>query len=1017
MERWNAFQTLITEITRDMVSLPWREVDAGINVMLARIGAFVGAHRAYIFQCRDDGMMDNTHEWCAEGIAPQIENLRNQPMDLFPWWMERLRNGETIHVPRVADLPPEASAERHILHMQDIVSVIVVPLVRGSVTTGFMGFDSVNEERVWPQFVALVLRVVADILAAVLERRQSDEALHKHHARMEQTIADRTHLAMAEAARAKQSAEELARTVEMLKRTNLTLVETQEKLQASEESSRLLVANSTLAMAVHEMVFDADGQPADYIFLSANAAFERDTGLSRADIVGHRITEVLPGIRETGFIELYGDVVATGKPVVTEQYSEPLQRHYSINAYPLGGTRFATCFQDITKRKHMEQALEEGHKRLETILNAFPDLVFIMDREGVIKDYHSSTPTLLYVPPETFIGHRLDTSLPGDVATALNRCIGRAFTSGEHQSHTYSLEGQDGIAHYEARLCRMDAQRIIGIVRNVTARARAVADLEASEERYRYASMASRDTIWEYDCVSNVKTCSELGNATYGWAADAAHPRSAEWWMERVHPEDRARVESLLADSLVSSECNHLQAEYRFRKANGEYAYVDDRCYILRDKDGAAERVIGAMQDVTKRKREEITQARLQRQLQQAQQIAQAGSWEYDNKENLLLWSGETYRIFGMQPRRFGQSYEAFLATVHPEDLPQVKEAYARSLAEPGYAYELNHRMIRRDTGEVRIVHEKCTHERDADGHVVRSYGLVQDITESVKRNTLLHQSQKLEAMGRLAAGVAHEINNPVSFLMNNFAALETDVICFRDLLTDYRALRGKAESVPGLSDDATLLAVREREANLDFIMADLDSLLSESKAGLVRIADIVTGMQKYSRDDRTDSRESFDVHDGIKTMLAVARNEYKYHCLVTTDFARDLPSIPCVAGKIGQVLLNLFMNAVQAIKEQQRKDKGHIYIRTYRDGNSVCVEVGDDGPGIAPAIRDTIFEPFATTKPTGKGTGLGLSISHDIVVSQHGGNLTVASGEGDGAVFRVCLPVNRNADTKGEGP
>jgi PAS domain S-box-containing protein len=1008
---WKTLQDEINAMSTSLVGLPWQEVDDGIHHALGRLGAFAQAHRAYIFLFRDGNMMDNTHEWCAEGIAPQIDRLKNQEQEDFPWWMERLRRGESIHIPRVSELPDEARAERAILQMQDIESVIVVPLFNGKVLGGFMGFDAVKEARVWPDHVPVLLRVAADIIAGVLDRQRSDRLLHESHARLEQVVEDRTRIAMEEAAHARRASEALQQTVDTLTRTNQALEQTQDELQKSETYARQLVTNSTVAMAVHEIILDADGTPIDYRFLLANAAFEEATGLRVSDIVGRCISEVIPDIGETPFIGLYGEVVMTGQPAVTELYSKPLQRHYAIHAYAMDEHRFATVFQDITKRKAVEQEIEESRNRLETLLDAFPDLMFIVNREGVILDYHAGEPELLAAPPPSFLGHDLDASLPAKVAAGVRTFIERTFLSGKLQIYTYDLSEPRGIAHYEARICPLDDQRVLAVVRDVTEHLQTLAALEASEERFRLAVQASRDVIWEYDINRKQKFWSEAGNTHFGWQADEAHPHDAAWWMEKLHPEDRPYVEGLLSEALTNPVRDSLHADYRFRKHNGDYAHVEDRCHIERDQDGHALRLIGAMHDVTERRQQEMAVARLQAQMNEAQQIAQLGSWGYHHRENRLLWSDETYRIFGIDRSLFSESYEGFLAIIHPDDRPRVEAEFARSLAEPGYAYELDHRLVRRDTGEVRLVHEKCAHERDADGQVLHSYGFVQDITDAVKRNTLSRQSQKLEVMGLLAAGVAHEINNPVSFIMNNFAALETDVIRFRTLLTGYRALCGKAEHVPELAIDAGRIADQEREAKLDFIVDDLDALLAESREGLERIADIVAGMRFFARDDRADNRELWDVNDGVRTTMTIARNEYKYHCHVSADYATDLPAIECMPGKIGQVLLNLLMNATQAVESTRRKEKGRIRIRTFKDADNACIEVSDDGPGIPPAVLDSIFEPFFTTKPLGKGTGLGLAISHDIVVNQHGGSLTVASREGEGATFCVRLPMSGRAE------
>jgi signal transduction histidine kinase len=252
-------------------------------------------------------------------------------------------------------------------------------------------------------------------------------------------------------------------------------------------------------------------------------------------------------------------------------------------------------------------------------------------------------------------------------------------------------------------------------------------------------------------------------------------------------------------------------------------------------------------------------------------------------------------------------------------------------------------------------------------------------------------------------------LNNPLGFLMNNFAALEDDVAAFRGLIADYRALRQRAASVPALAGVTARLAEKEEAARLDFILGDLDGLFRESRDGFARATGIVDTLRNLARDERRDERTEYDLNEGVKSTLVLARNEYKYHSEVNPEYG-DIPRVLCAPGQINQVLLNLVVNAAQAIASQKRAGKGTIRVRTFADDEWVCCDVADDGPGIPDGVREKIMEPFFTTKPPGQGTGLGLAICYDIVVTRHGGTLTVDSREGEGAVFHLRLP--RKAST-----
>ncbi len=255
----------------------------------------------------------------------------------------------------------------------------------------------------------------------------------------------------------------------------------------------------------------------------------------------------------------------------------------------------------------------------------------------------------------------------------------------------------------------------------------------------------------------------------------------------------------------------------------------------------------------------------------------------------------------------------------------------------------------------------------------------------------LLLQSEKMAAVGLVAAGVAHEINNPVGFVGSNLRTLGGYLQDLLTLLDAYAA-----------ADDAAARARAQalaRSLNYEFLRQDIGDLIAESRDGIDRVSRIVQALKTFSHAGDGEWQWA-DLHQGLETTLNIVWNELKYHCTVTRRFA-ELPPVYCLPSQLNQVFMNLLVNAAHAIEGQ-----GEITVATERVGDdAVRVSISDTGKGIAPELRERIFDPFFTTKPVGKGTGLGLALVRDIV-HRHGGDIAVDSEPGRGTTFALTLPV-----------
>ncbi len=262
-----------------------------------------------------------------------------------------------------------------------------------------------------------------------------------------------------------------------------------------------------------------------------------------------------------------------------------------------------------------------------------------------------------------------------------------------------------------------------------------------------------------------------------------------------------------------------------------------------------------------------------------------------------------------------------------------------------------------------------------------------------------LMQSEKLASIGQLAAGVAHEINNPIGYIFSNFSSLEKYVDQLFQMLSAYE------HAEPFLTDPGTATHIHalRREIELDYLKADIPALMAESREGIERVRKIVQDLKDFSRVDARQEWEWANLHKGIDSTLNIVNNEIKYRADVVKKYGVNVPEVECLPSEINQVFMNLLVNAAHAIETE----RGTITIRSGTEGAKVWVEIEDTGSGIAPEILPRIFDPFFTTKPVGKGTGLGLSLAYGIV-KKHDGRIEVDSKRGVGTKFKVILPIGR---------
>jgi two-component system cell cycle sensor histidine kinase/response regulator CckA len=496
---------------------------------------------------------------------------------------------------------------------------------------------------------------------------------------------------------------------------------------------------------------------------------------------------------------------------------------------------------------------------------------------------------------------------------------------------------------------------LLGLSYDLTERKQAEEAVRKSEERFRALVDNSADAIVLVDGQGGVLYQSPSAFRILGYTTEERLGRNA---FELVHPDDLARVAATMRACLASTAPQAVEA--RCRRKDGDWRDLE-MVATNHVADPAVQAVIVNYRDATERRLAEEKLRRSQEWLERAQAVAHVGSWVSDTAEDgALEWSAETLRIFGLLPGSFDGRIETFFSMVHPEDRLAVEKASAEARA--GRAgYGIDHRIVRAD-GSVRWVHEEADVLRDEAGRAASMIGTVQDITDRKRLEEQLLQSQKMEAIGRLAGGIAHDFNN-----------LLTAIIGYADLLA--RRVKGTA-----------------------FLEHNVGEILEAAE----RAAALTRQLLAFSRKQVLQPRV-LSLNAVVADMESMLRRLIGEDVQLVTDLGENLGRVRADPTQLEQVILNLAVNARDAMPRG-----GKLTVETSNveldDGRYVTLSVSDNGIGMDVETCSRVFEPFFTTKELGKGTGLGLAMVYGIV-AQSGGSIRVYSKPGEGATFEVFLP------------
>ena len=656
---------------------------------------------------------------------------------------------------------------------------------------------------------------------------------------------------------------------------------------------------------------------------------------------------------------------------------------------------------DIDERRRIEAERDQAQTLLRSFVEAAPGVVYAKDRQGRILIGNRGTTDLIGLPPEVYVG-RTDAELLNDPAQAATVMATdeRVMASGQTEQLEEEVSFPDGRRAYwlSTKSPLRDADgTVVGLVGtslDITDRKAAEARHLEVEERYRLAAQATNDAIWDWRISDGHVIWNEALTTLFG------HPlaeTTAQWWLDHIHPHDRARVDADI-HAVIEGGGTGWNSEYRFRRADGSFAPVLDRGTVLRGGVGEPLRMIGAMLDLTVRNTAEAALAKSEERLRFATEAGDMGFWDVDLVRDELIWPARTKAMFGISPG-VAVTLRDFYDGIHPDDSEATFAAFAAA-ADPARRtlYDVEYRTVGKEDGVVRWVAAKGRGHFEGD-RCVRVVGVAIEITarkladarlqelnehlesrvlEEVAERTrvedALRQSQKMEAVGQLTGGIAHDFNNMLATVIGPL-----DLLSMRMGDSDPRAKRYIDMAIDGATRAAQLtqrLLAFSRQQPLQPVPLDVNRLIAGMSDLLVH---------------------SLGSNIRLETVLAAQ---------VWCTFAD--------ANQLENVILNLAVNARDALPGGGRLvvETANCRIASVADamradvptGEYVLITVADNGGGMPPEVIAKAFDPFFTTKKVGQGTGLGLSQVYGFV-RQSAGHVKIHSSLGKGTTVALYLP------------
>ncbi len=750
---------------------------------------------------------------------------------------------------------------------------------------------------------------------------------------------------------------------------------------------------------------------------AVNDAYCQAHDKPRDEILGKTVADVWGAERYAAHVKDNLDRCFAGQEVHYQAWFEFAAlgaRHLDVAYYPYWAEGVAThvvvVSHDDTEHRQTEEALDRERRLLRTVIDNVPDQIFARDADcRFILSNRSDAQTMGVADPESLLGKTDYDFCPPELAARYQADNRQVMATGQplinREEPLSALDGHGQRWGLTTKVPLRDSHGqvigVVGIARDITDRKRMEEVLRTSEEHYRALVETSPDAITLTDLNGHFIMANRRAAEMHRFACveDLLGVSASDL----IAPEDRSRASEAILKALTIGYARNL--EYTFLRKDGTRFPVEVSASTVTDATGRPQALMGATRDITERRRTEeaLKTAHAQTQLLLASISSILIGVGPDDR--ITHWNAPAEAAFGLTAAEMiGQPIDDQRI---PWDSGEVSRRFfhGRNENQPTRLADVRYTRPAGKEGFLNITLSPFIGDEPGQPGFLL---LGEEITERRILEMQLVQAQKLEAIGQLAAGIAHEINTPIQYVGDNTRFLQESFFEITALFDQYRGILEAAKVGGVRADQLVELASVEAATDWDYLSKEIPRAIYESLGGIARVAEIVRAMREFSHPDIVE-KVATDLNRAIENTITVTRNEWKYVAEVQTELDPDLPRVPCLPGEFNQVILNLLVNAAQAIADvvgDGSNGKGTIAVTTRRTGSWAEIHIRDTGTGIPEKARGRIFDPFFTTKEVGKGTGQGLAIAYNVIVEKHGGTITFETELGMGTTFTIRLPL-----------